>query len=102
MINLNPKHAETLRKIFELYCPDAEIWAYGSRVNGNCHNGSDLDLAVIDFNDPRKCISELKQLINDSNIPFLIDIAEYHNLPLSFQNKIKKNGIVFFKHTQSL
>lgn len=102
MINLNPKHAETLQKIFEFYCPDAEIWAYGSRVNGNCHNGSDLDLTVIDFNDPRKRISELKQLINDSNIPFLIDIAEYHNFSLSFQKEIKRNGIVFFKHTQSI
>ena len=29
------------------HVPNAEVWAYGrSRVNGRCHSGSDLDLAL--------------------------------------------------------
>jgi len=26
--------------------PDVEVWAYGSRVTGRSHDGSDLDLAL--------------------------------------------------------
>ncbi len=96
MINLKPKHASELRKIFEEYCPDAEIWAYGSRVDGDSHDGSDLDLTVIDFHDSQKSISELKQIFTDSDIPFLIDICEFQRLPLSFQNEIKRKYMVLY------
>jgi predicted nucleotidyltransferase len=32
--------------IFAIHLPDAEVLAYGSRVSGTAHDGSDLDLAV--------------------------------------------------------
>ncbi len=35
MINLKQKHLNELTEIFVKYCPNAEIWAYGSRVNGH-------------------------------------------------------------------
>lgn len=28
------------------HVPQAEVWAYGSRVNGGAHEGSDLDLVL--------------------------------------------------------
>lgn len=95
-INLKPKHEQMLKDIFNNYCPHAEIWAYGSRVSGDSHDGSDLDLAVIDFHDAEKRLSELRQILNDSNIPFLIDIFEFHKLPPSFQNEIRKKYIVLY------
>lgn len=48
-----------LTDIFDSYCPDAEIWAYGSRVNGDAHDGSDLDLTVKSFNSDNKDIPTL-------------------------------------------
>ena len=90
-----------LKDIFRSYCPHAEIWAYGSRVGGDSHDGSDLDLAVVDFGDSTKKLSELRQILNDSNIPFLIDIFEFHKLPLSFQSEIRKKYIVLYNGTAS-
>lgn len=95
MIDLNREHINTLRRIFDSYCPKSEIWAYGSRVSGCNHNGSDLDLVVMIF-EPTKRISELKKLISNSDIPFLVDITEFGSLPLSFQKEIQENGIVFY------
>ena len=43
---IKEKHLKNLLLIFENYCPKAEIWAYGSRVDGRAHEGSDLDLCV--------------------------------------------------------
>jgi predicted nucleotidyltransferase len=96
MINLKRVYLEELNKIFQAYCPKAEIWAYGSRINGDSHSGSDLDLTVKSFNEEKKYLSDLKDLLNDSDIPFLIDITEYEKLPTSFQEEIKKSYIKIY------
>lgn len=46
---LDAKYLDMLRNIFIDYCPEAEIFAYGSRVNGKSHSGSDLDLVAKNF-----------------------------------------------------
>jgi len=96
MLNIKPKYLEELKDIFENYCPKAEIWAYGSRVKNDCHSGSDLDLVVKSFNDEKKYLYELRQLLNDSNIPFLIDINEFDKLSQAFQDEILKEYVRVF------
>lgn len=90
------KYLKMLSEIFESYCPNAEIWAYGSRVGGDAHAGSDLDLIVKTFGDDKCFLYELKELLSDSNIPFLIDINEYDKLPESFQKEIMRNYVKIF------
>lgn len=90
---IKPEYLKILKDIFNSYCPNAEIWAYGSRIKGEAHPGSDLDLVVKDFNDENKNIFELKELINNSNIPFIVDIQEFDRLPESFRKEIEKNYI---------
>ncbi len=85
-----------LLEIFRNYCPNAEIWAYGSRISGEAHEASDLDLVVKSFNDSSKNIYELKELVNNSDIPIIVDILDYNNIPESFQKEIEKNYIVIF------
>ncbi len=86
-----------LKDILISYCPDAEIWAYGSRLNGDAHSGSDLDLVVKDFHSKNAKLYELKNLFSESNIPFTIDIQEFDKLPKSFQDEILKNYIILKK-----
>ena len=47
---LKPEYLKILFDIFADYCPEAEIWAYGSRIKDEAHEGSDLDLVVRNFN----------------------------------------------------
>ena len=93
---LKPQYLKMLFEILQNYCPKAIIWAYGSRIKGKAHEGSDLDLVVKSFNDKEKNLYTLKQLLNDSNIPILIDINEFDNLPKSFQKEIEKDYVVIF------
>lgn len=95
-IFLKDEYYKILQNIFSAYCPNAEILAYGSRINNNAHDGSDLDLVVKSFNDNSKSIIELREILNQSNIPFLIDINEYGYLPKSFQEEIDRHHIVIF------
>lgn len=51
-------------------------------------------MVVKSFNDDTKNISELKQLLNDSNVPFLMDIAEFEYMPKYMQDEILKAYVV--------
>lgn len=96
MLDVKDEYLSMLRKIFDAYCPNAEIIAYGSRVKNDSHSGSDLDLAVVSFHSKNKSIENLRELINDSDIPFLIDICEFDKLPESFRHEIRKKYVRIF------
>ena len=68
-----------------------EIMTYGSRVTGEAHDTSDLDLAVrckngkpLEFLE----LSRFKQAIEDSSIPIIIQVFDWFLLPESFQHNI--------------
>ena len=45
-LHLKRKHREVLESLQREHLPGVEVWAYGSRVSGKCHDGSDLDLVL--------------------------------------------------------
>ncbi len=95
---LEEKYLKILTEIFDKYCPNATVIAYGSRIKNEAHSGSDLDLAIIDFDEETEDYSlfDIRQAIHDSNIPFLVDIFILDTLPESFQKEIKKENIVIY------
>ncbi len=93
---LRTEYLQMLVDIFNSYCPKAEIWAYGSRIKGEAHEGSDLDLVIKNFNSPNKNIYDLRTLINDSDIPIIVEIVDFNNVPASFQEEILKDYVVIF------
>jgi predicted nucleotidyltransferase len=95
-IFIDEKSLEKIRLIIRQTYPDAVVWAYGSRVGGNAHESSDLDLVVKDFGQEYYDITELKEAFKESNIPFLIDISEFDSQPLSFQKEIERKYAVVY------
>ena len=45
-LRLQPRHREQIEALLRQHLPGVEVWAYGSRVNGRSHDGSDLDLVL--------------------------------------------------------
>ncbi len=93
---IKEKHLDILKKIFDEYCPKATVLAYGSRIKAQAHDGSDLDLAIKDFNEIKCSIYDIKQAIQESDIPFLVDIFILSSLPESFQKEIMKENVVIY------
>lgn len=93
------KYRDELESIIQEYIPDAEIRAFGSRINQQCHESSDLDLAV--RNHASGSLEKFKLAVSNSNIPILIDILNWENLPQSFKEEILKQHIVIYKPTQN-
>ena len=78
---LKENHLDILKDIFTRLCPNATVYAYGSRVKGEAHEGSDLDLAL-DNNSDKIFMSEIIEAIKESDIPFLVDIFELNETTL--------------------
>ncbi len=86
-----------LRLLLQQHLPHAEVWAYGSRVNGNGHEASDLDLVVRHPADLKKETSELwemKEALVESNLPIRVDIIDWAYIPASFRHEIERAYVV--------
>ncbi|MFZ2726941.1 MAG: nucleotidyltransferase domain-containing protein [Methylococcaceae bacterium] len=91
---LRDKDKQQLLKLLAQYLPNVTAWAYGSRVNGDCHDTSDLDIVLrsVDLSPiPILQLEDFLQALNDSNIPILIEARDWARLPLSFHEEILKN-----------
>jgi len=98
---LKEKYKESLLAIFASTKSPMEVWAYGSRVNGKAHDGSDLDLVLRTPNlSPlgRDEYELLCEKIRDSTIPILVELRDWATLPSSFHKNIEANYEVVFRN----
>lgn len=97
-ISIKPEHLKQIKALLKDYIPNSHVWAYGSRLSGKCHEGSDLDLVIRNEEDLKTPLTDklldLKQALSESNIPFLVDVIDWAALPESFHREILKNYIV--------
>ena len=98
-LHLSRKHHRQLVSLFKTYLPEVEIWAYGSRVKGTSHAGSDLDL-VLRTKDliPILCakMSVFIDALRESNLPFLVQVQDWNTLPKTFQGEIERQYVALF------
>ncbi len=86
-----------LLDILEQHIPDAEVWAYGSRVAGDGHEGSDLDLVLrhpAQLNQPEKNIHRLRAALIESNLPILVEVLDWARVPEPFRREIERQHVV--------
>ena len=89
MIDLNPKHLETVQRILLKHIPDCEVRAFGSRVKWTAKDYSDLDLAVIGSRrfDLRE-MSRLTEAFEESNLPIRVDVVDWYAISEGFKRVI--------------
>jgi predicted nucleotidyltransferase len=86
-----------LRPLLQQAAPRSEIWAFGSRVNGDAHPGSDLDLAlrkVPPGESPSRIAARLRSLLADSDLPVAVDVLDWSTLPDPMRAEIEKRHLV--------
>ena len=92
MLDLRPKDLILVHELIARYLPPpVAVWAYGSRVNGNAYDGSDLDL-VLRGPDlaalPAGLLGHFREALTDSNLPIFVDAHDWARLPESFHSRI--------------
>ena len=98
---LRNKDKEALLNIFSSAMTPMEVWAYGSRVTGTAHEGSDLDLVIRAQNlrkFPHEALMKIKEKIRESNIPIIVEVFDWTRLPESFHRNIEANHLVLYSN----
>ena len=91
MIELSNRHIEDILEIISTHAPQAEFWAYGSRVRGGAHEASDLDLVIrntTQLNAPISNLVLLRYEFEESSLPFLVELHDWSQLPDEMQQEI--------------
>ncbi|OHB32438.1 MAG: hypothetical protein A2X84_07915 [Desulfuromonadaceae bacterium GWC2_58_13] len=96
MLDLRPEWLVTVRRLLAEHVPDAEVLAFGSRVNGTSHDGSDLDLVIRDPETPDRAnahLPRLREAFADSRLPILVDLLDWAQIPEAFREEIRKGRV---------
>lgn len=89
--------------LLQRHVPQAEVWAYGSRVSGGAQVCSDLDLIVRDASDPTRPVpgvTALREAFRDSLIPIVVDVHDWAALPPAFKPAIEREHRVLLGEAQ--
>ena len=96
-LDLPARYRRQIEALVRRHLPGVEVWAYGSRVNGQSHAASDLDLVLRgpDLEPlPLTPYAELIEALRESNIPILIQAHDWARLPKAFHREIERDYVV--------
>lgn len=86
-------HAIISRIIHDLPYP---VLAFGSRIKGTQQPFSDLDLCLkSDKPIPLADIATLNEALHESNLPYTVDVIDYHYVSDGFKKIIDREGVNF-------
>jgi predicted nucleotidyltransferase len=92
MIKLSEKELQLVKNILKNYVSNFEVLVFGSRVSGNTHEHSDLDIAL---KGPDKIdlllLADIKDELQNSDLPFRVDIIDFNRISAEFQKVISSN-----------
>ena len=102
MIDVNPNHLDTVTRILAGHVPDCEVRAFGSRVTWTAKDYSDLDLAVVGERAlDLDVLRLLREAFEESDLPFRVDVLDWHAISSSFRKVIEKKYEVVQKGKQN-
>lgn len=100
VLDLPSDYLDAVRRLLGSYLPEAEVWAYGSRIRGAAHEGSDLDLVIRnpeDLSRPQNDLWELREAFSESEIPILVDVFDWARIPEEFRREIVRAHVPVWK-----
>lgn len=91
-----------LNKIFSKYPMIHQVKLYGSRAKGNYRDNSDIDLVALGEID-RFTIANVLLDLDDTDIPYLIDLQNYSELKnRRLVDHIDRVGVVIYDREQTI
>lgn len=101
-VDLSARHRRVVEALLREHLPNVEVWAYGSRVDGRSHDGSDLDLVLRGpglEEIPADRLADFDDALRESTIPFLVEARDWARLPERFHREIESEYVVLLEAT---
>ena len=99
-LHLSARHRALIESLLRKHLPEVEVWAYGSRVNGQSHDGSDLDLVLRGpglKRIPTSALGDFEEALRESTVPFLVEVHDWAWLPEEFHREIERLHVVLWR-----
>ena len=101
-LHLQQRHRRVIEGLAQDHLPGVDVWAYGSRVNGQSHAGSDLDLVLrgpklVEI--PPVQLGAFGEALQESTLPFLVEARDWARLPNGFHAEIQRNYVALASET---
>jgi len=91
MIDLPSEQLDIVKKILAEFVPACEVRAFGSRIKQTAKKWSDLDLVVVGSEKlERDVFYSLKEAFEESELPIMVDVLDWHAISPEFQAVISK------------
>ena len=91
-IDVKPIEWEIIKSILSQIIPERQVWAFGSRVNGNKKEFSDLDIVVLGEESlAQEKEADLHNAFINSELPFKIDIVIWSRTSDKFKSIINQS-----------
>lgn len=79
----------------------AQVYLIGSCARGDYRRESDIDIAVELLEPTQKTlISDIRDALEQSDIPFVVDVFDYSQLDEAYRAEIQKEGVLWVAPTQ--
>lgn len=94
VIHLPERYRQMVLGELRRHVPEAEVWAYGSRVRGDFHEASDLDLVIrfpvpLDASQSFSRLENLRAALSESRLPIFVQVVDWDRISESFRNEIR-------------
>lgn len=93
-IEISSSQSAELAQLLDRYLPNVQVWAFGSRVKGTARTNSDLDLVIFSRPEQEQALYSLREALEESNLPFRVDLLVWDNLPDNFKTNIEQQYVV--------
>jgi len=93
-IAIDPEDLKKLNQLISKYLTGTAVWAFGSRVKGTSRSDSDLDLVVFSMPKQQSQVHQLKEALDESNLPFRVDMLVWDEISKEFRENIEKQFVV--------
>ncbi len=93
---LYKKSEDFLKKILKENLPgDSKIFLFGSRAVGEQSKSADIDIGVMSGKLDRKMIFKIKEIIDESFVPFKVDIVDFSKVDENFKKKALRKIVLW-------
>ena len=92
-IDITAGQRNTVLALLERHLPHTTAWVYGSRAKWTARPQSDLDLVVFATPEQHSRVSDLREELEESNLPFRVDLFVWDAVPEQFRKRIEAEHV---------
>lgn len=93
-IDITADQRKLILDLIENCLPNVTVWDYGSRIKGTTRAQSDLDMVAFTTHGQETHVANLKEALEESNLPFRVDLFRWDEVPENFRDTIQKDHVV--------